>query len=161
MSHNLVDGRAIMDGVGKAAITGAVGGAFGGLGAGVAAGVANMAGRIGIEFGIDAIGGILGELAVGNAPTLEGVLIGAGIGAGVGIGMRGVSSIRPKLSPDVTPSTKLDVSSPTAKSDVATPKMPEGPTTHCSSRGNHPHQGGCATAQGTQSSQIEWCWRYS
>ena len=139
MSHNMVDGREIMDGVGKAAITGAVGGAFGGLGAGLAAGVANMAGRIGIEFGLDAIGGILGELAVGNAPTLEGVLIGAGIGAGVGLGMRGVSAIRPKLNPDVTPTSKLDVAAtPSAKADVATRKMPEGPTNTVKNQGTTP-----------------------
>ena len=129
MSHNLVDGNAIMDGVGKAAIMGAIGGAFGGLGAGLAAGVSSVAGRIGVEFGLDALGGVLGELAVGNAPTLEGILIGVGIGAGVGVGMRGVSAIQPKIRPDVSGPSSIDIGTPAVRAEAPTPKTTEAPVT--------------------------------
>jgi hypothetical protein len=121
MGNNLVDGQELMAGVGKAAIMGAIGGAFGGLGAGLASGLSSTVGRIGLEFGIDMLGGLLGELAVGNSPTLGGILLGAGIGAGVGVGMKGFSAAKLRLSPDVTVNPKIDVGAP--KMDVAGPKV--------------------------------------
>ncbi|ACK72522.1 AAA ATPase containing von Willebrand factor type A (vWA) domain [Gloeothece citriformis PCC 7424] len=95
MGNNAIDGKPIMEGVGKAAIVGAIGGALGGAG-GVLGNVLGQAGRLGtgltqsvLKFGIDAAfdiaGGIFGDLSVGNPITLEGVLIGAGIGAAVQI----------------------------------------------------------------------------
>jgi hypothetical protein len=95
MGNNLIDGKNLLDGVGKAALAGAIGGALGGAG-GLLGNALAQAGRLGagltqtvLKFGIDVAfdiaGGITGDLAVGNPITVEGILIGAGIGAAVQI----------------------------------------------------------------------------
>ncbi|MEH2188570.1 MAG: DUF4157 domain-containing protein [Nostoc sp.] len=92
IANNAIDGKNLMDGVGKAALAGAIGGAVGGFG-GVLGGVLGNVGKLGVglsktwsKFGIetvfDTLGNIFGDLAAGNPITLEGVLIGAAIGAG-------------------------------------------------------------------------------
>ncbi|MBD2681002.1 MULTISPECIES: DUF4157 domain-containing protein [Nostoc] len=95
IGNNAIDGKNLLDGVGKAALAGAIGGALGGAG-GVFGNMLAQAGRLGtgltqsfLRFGIDIAfdiaGGIFGNLATGEPITLEGVLIGAGIAAGVQI----------------------------------------------------------------------------
>ena len=95
IGNNAIDGKNLLDGVGKAALAGAIGGALGGAG-GVLGNVLGQAGKLGagltqsvLKFGIDVAfdiaGGIFGNLATGEPITLEGVLIGAGIGAAVQI----------------------------------------------------------------------------
>ncbi|MEH1771546.1 eCIS core domain-containing protein [Nostoc sp.] len=92
IANNAIDGKNLMDGVGKAALAGAIGGAVGGFG-GVLGGVLGNVGKLGVglsktwsKFGIesvfDTLGNIFGDLAAGNPITLEGVLMGAAIGAG-------------------------------------------------------------------------------
>ncbi|MEH1954605.1 eCIS core domain-containing protein [Nostoc sp.] len=92
IANNAIDGKNLMDGVGKAALAGAIGGAIGGFG-GVLGGALGNVGKLGVglsktwsKFGIetvfDTLGNIFGDLAAGNPITLEGVLIGAAIGAG-------------------------------------------------------------------------------
>ena len=92
IANNAIDGKNLMDGVGKAALAGAIGGAIGGFG-GVLGGVLGNVGKLGVglsktwsKFGIetvfDTLGNIFGDLAAGNPITWEGVLIGAAIGAG-------------------------------------------------------------------------------
>ncbi|MHC5852958.1 eCIS core domain-containing protein [Nostoc sp.] len=92
IANNAIDGKNLMDGVGKAALAGAIGGAVGGFG-GVLGGVLGNVGKLGAglsktlsKFGIetvfDTLGNIVGDLAAGNPITLEGVLMGAAIGAG-------------------------------------------------------------------------------
>ncbi|MDJ0703751.1 MAG: hypothetical protein QNJ46_10765, partial [Leptolyngbyaceae cyanobacterium MO_188.B28] len=103
MGNNVIDGKELMEGVGKAAIVGAIGGALGGAG-GVLGNALGNAGKLGagmtqavLKFGIDTAlditGGILGDLSVGNPITLEGILIGAGIGAAVSISTANLSSL--------------------------------------------------------------------
>jgi hypothetical protein len=95
IGNNAIDGKNLLDGVGKAALVGAIGGALGGAG-GVLGNALGQAGKLGagltqsvLKFGIDVAfdiaGGIAGDLAVGNPITVEGILIGAGIGAAVQI----------------------------------------------------------------------------
>jgi len=95
MGNNAIDGKNLLDGVGKAALAGAIGGALGGAG-GVFGNMLAQAGRLGtgltqsfLKFGIDVAfdiaGGIFGNLATGDPITLEAVLIGAAIGAAVQI----------------------------------------------------------------------------
>mgnify|MGYP001800929824 CR=1 FL=1 len=103
MGNNVIDGKNLMDDVGKAAIVGAIGGALGGAG-GVLGNTLANAGKLGtgmtqsvLKFGIDTAldvaGGLLGDLSVGNPITLEGVLIGAGIGAAVSISTANLGSL--------------------------------------------------------------------
>jgi hypothetical protein len=94
MGNNLIDGKNLLDGVGKAMLAGAIGGALGGLGglAGNAlaqagklgTGLTQLAGRVGIDVAFDIAGGIFGNLATGQPITVEGILIGAAIAGGVG-----------------------------------------------------------------------------
>ncbi|MDZ8239998.1 MAG: DUF2431 domain-containing protein [Nostoc sp. ChiQUE01a] len=95
IGNNAIDGKNLLDGVGKAALAGAIGGALGGAG-GVFGNMLAQAGRLGtgltqsfLKFGIDVAfdiaGGIFGNLATGEPITLEAVLIGAAIGAAVQI----------------------------------------------------------------------------
>ncbi|MEH2069097.1 MAG: DUF4157 domain-containing protein [Nostoc sp.] len=95
IGNNAIDGKNLLDGVGKAALAGAIGGALGGAG-GVLGNVLGQAGKLGagltqsfLKFGIDVAfdiaGGIFGNLATGEPITLEAVLIGAAIGAAVQI----------------------------------------------------------------------------
>ncbi|WP_206759013.1 hypothetical protein [Anabaena azotica] len=95
VGNNAIDGKNLLDGVGKAALVGAIGGALGGAG-GALGNALGQAGKLGagltqsvLKFGIDVAfdiaGGIAGDLAVGNPITVEGILIGAGIGAAVQI----------------------------------------------------------------------------
>ncbi len=104
VGNNVIDGKDVMDGVGKAIIVGAIGGALGGAGGALVQGLAN-AGRLGaaglmqssMKFGIEAAfdvaGGILGDLAVGNPITLEGVIVGAAIGGAVSVSMANVGRL--------------------------------------------------------------------
>ncbi|MDY6785813.1 MAG: DUF4157 domain-containing protein, partial [Cyanobacteriota bacterium] len=103
MGSNLIDGKNLMEGVGKAALVGAIGGALGGAG-GVLGNALGNAGKLGagmtqsvLKFGIDTAfdiaGGIFGDLSVGNPITLEGVLIGAGIGAAVSLSVTGLGNL--------------------------------------------------------------------
>lgn len=104
MGSNLIDGKNVMDGVGKAMIVGAIGGALGGAGGVVGnalgnagklgAGISQTVLKTGIDAGFDIVGGVLGDLAVGNPLTLEGILIGAGIGAAVSFSVTGLGSIK-------------------------------------------------------------------
>ncbi|MBD2514354.1 DUF4157 domain-containing protein [Nostoc sp. FACHB-973] len=95
IGNNAIDGKNLLDGVGKAALVGAIGGALGGAG-GVLGNALGQAGRLGagltqsvLKFGIDVAfdiaGGIFGNLATGEPITLEAVLIGAAIGGAVQI----------------------------------------------------------------------------
>ncbi|WP_143473365.1 eCIS core domain-containing protein [Flavilitoribacter nigricans] len=116
IGNNLIDGKKWSDGVGKAIILGAIGGAFGGLGGHFAQvlvkgsqaaslTIGQHVLRGGIEMAFDAAGGILGDLAVGNPITLQGVLIGAGIGAGVSLGTGSFSFLKGKISNRFKPKT--------------------------------------------------------
>ncbi|MBD2609889.1 DUF4157 domain-containing protein [Nostoc punctiforme FACHB-252] len=95
IGNNAIDGKNLLDGVGKAALAGAIGGALGGAG-GLLGNALAQAGRLGagltqsfLKFGIDVAfdiaGGIFGNLATGEPITLEAVLIGAAIGVAVQI----------------------------------------------------------------------------
>jgi hypothetical protein len=124
MGNNALDGKDLLEGVGKAAIVGAIGGAAGGFGAGIAAGLSGTVARIGTEIGIDVIGGVLGELAVGNPLTWEGILLGAAIGAGVGVGLKGVTAVRGRIRPDVSaPRVNADAPVPRVSADAPAPKV--------------------------------------
>ena len=113
MGTNLIDGKFFLEDVWKAAVIGAIGGALGGAGGALGNWLAN-AGRLGVglvqtsgkfvlDIAADIVGGVLGELAVGNPITLAGILIGAGIGAGVSLGASGLGRlVRPKAD---TPTT--------------------------------------------------------
>ncbi|BAY79285.1 AAA ATPase (plasmid) [Nostoc linckia NIES-25] len=103
MGNNAIDGKNLLDGVGKAALAGAIGGALGGAG-GVFGNMLAQAGRLGtgltqsfLKFGIDVAfdiaGGIFGNLATGEPITLEAVLIGAAIGAAVQISTANLSRL--------------------------------------------------------------------
>ena len=93
IANNAIDGKNLMDGVGKAALAGAIGGAIGGFGGGLGgvlgnvgklgAGLSKTLSKFGIETGFDTLGNIFGDLAAGNPITWEGVLMGAAIGAGI------------------------------------------------------------------------------
>ncbi|MBD2500373.1 hypothetical protein [Anabaena azotica] len=91
VGNNAIDGKNLLDGVGKAALVGAIGGAGGALGnalgqAGkLGAGVTQSVLKFGIDVAFDIAGSIAGDLAVGNPITVEGILIGAAIGAAVQI----------------------------------------------------------------------------
>ena len=102
MGNNLIDGKDLLHDVGKAAIIGAIGGALGGAGGMIGNTLAN-AGKLGIgmtqsvlKFGIDTafdiVGGVLGDLSVGNPLTLEGILVGAAIGAAVSVSTSNLGS---------------------------------------------------------------------
>ena len=101
LGNNIIDGKEnLLEGVGKAAIVGAVSGAIGGFGgawAGTlfkgAGAVGQTVGRGGVSLIFDTGGGVLGDLAVGNPVTLEGVLVGAAIGVGVSAAAGGLSKI--------------------------------------------------------------------
>ena len=101
LGNNVIDGKEnLLEGVGKAAIVGAISGAIGGFGGAWAGTLFKGAGAIGQTVGRGAIslvfdtgGGVLGDLAVGNPVTLEGVLVGAAIGIGVSAAASGLSKI--------------------------------------------------------------------
>lgn len=101
LGNNVIDGKEnLLEGVGKAAIVGAISGAIGGFGgawAGTlfkgAGAIGQTVGRGGISLVFDTGGGVLGDLAVGNPVTLEGVLVGAAIGVGVSAAASGLSKI--------------------------------------------------------------------
>ena len=93
IADNLIDGKPWSEGVAKAMIVGAISGAVGGAGGVLVKGVGSVAIKIGLEAGINIIGGVAGE-AIGSVATgqtvnwtgaLMGALVGAGIGAGLGI----------------------------------------------------------------------------
>ena len=101
LGNNVIDGKDnLLEGVGKAALVGAISGAIGGFGGawagtlfkGVGA-VGQTVGRGGVSLIFDTGGGVLGDLAVGNPVTLEGVLVGAAIGIGVSAAASGLSKI--------------------------------------------------------------------
>ena len=104
MGNNLIDGKNLFDGVGKAALVGAIGGALGGAGAGLSElfvageGLLQSALRFGVDTISNIAGGILGDLAVGDPITLEGVLIGAAVGAGLFIGAAGLAKVGEVIS---------------------------------------------------------------
>ncbi|SFJ87760.1 DUF4157 domain-containing protein, partial [Caulobacter sp. UNC279MFTsu5.1] len=130
IAENLIDGKKWSDGVVKAMIVGAIGGAVGGAGGVLLKGVGSVALKIGLEAGINVVGGVAGEV-IGSLATgqqvnwtgaLMGALIGAGIGAGLGIagalkgkirmgGMgagEGAAPVRPPvIEPPPSPSTGL------------------------------------------------------
>jgi hypothetical protein len=92
IANNLIDGVPWSTGVVKAMIVGAVGGAVGGAGGVLFKGVGTLALKVGLEAGVNVIGGVAGE-ALGSVATgepvdwasaLRGALVGAGIGAGLG-----------------------------------------------------------------------------
>ncbi|MEO1054846.1 MAG: hypothetical protein AAFX87_29705 [Bacteroidota bacterium] len=129
MGHNLVDGKAVLDGVGKAMVVGAIGGALGGAGGALgqvitkgAAGALPALTRFGVDMVFDVGGGILGDLAVGNPITWEGVLKGAAMGAGMSVGMGGMGAIKGKFGKGGTSSVKPDVSTPKVDATTA-PKI--------------------------------------
>ncbi len=101
LGNNVINGKEnLLEGVGKAAIVGAISGAIGGFGgawAGTlfkgAGAVGQTVGRGGVSLIFDTGGGVLGDLAVGNPVTLEGVLVGAAIGVGVSAAASGLSKI--------------------------------------------------------------------
>ncbi len=111
MGNNLIDGKNLFDGVGEAMLVGAIGGALGGAGGALGnflaagKGLAQTALRFGIDTAFDIGGGTLGDLAVGNPITLEGVLIGAAIGAGVSVAVAGVVKVKSAVSGKVDVST--------------------------------------------------------
>ncbi len=100
MGNNVIDGKNLMDGVGKAALVGAIGGALGG--AGGVLGNALVKGarltqsllKVGIDMALDTAGNILGDLATGNPITLEGILTGAAMGLAMSVGMGQLSKIK-------------------------------------------------------------------
>ena len=64
---NLIDGKDdVFEGVGKSMITGAIGGAFGGLGGLLIKSGMSVGLKLTIDVGMDTIGTVLGDLAVGN-----------------------------------------------------------------------------------------------
>ncbi len=91
---NLIDGKKWSDGVAKAMVVGGIGGAFGGLGGQLAERVGTAVLKIGTQVGMDTIGGIVGDLAVGNPITVTGVLLGAAIGVGIGAGLAGLGALK-------------------------------------------------------------------
>lgn len=143
IGNNLIDGKNAFEGVLKAAAVGAIGGAFGAFGAAAGAAVANVGLRIGLEIGIDAIGSIVGDLAVGNPITAEGILLGAAIGLGAAgapaalsglrnlggrlkTGIRGrITGARPRPRPTPAPSTRPSAEVPApAGGRPAAPEIP-------------------------------------
>ncbi len=137
VGHNLVDGKKWSDGVGKAFVVGAIGGAFGGIGGALAKGVTNVGLKVATEVGVDAIGGIVGNIAVGDPITLEGIVMGAAVGIGIsgGLGIAGALKGKIKIKPQVEikpPAVTPQVSAPRpAGVDVAPPApkaaVPEAP----------------------------------
>lgn len=116
MGMNLVNGRPVMEGVGKAMLIGAIGGAFGGIGGVVASKVVGTGVTVGariLTFSIEGIfdiaGGILGDLAAGDL-TWEGVMQGFGTGVGIQLVM---SRFMKGAKPDVN--LKVDVEAPKTK----------------------------------------------
>jgi hypothetical protein len=121
IANNLIDGKKWSDGVVKAMIVGAIGGAVGGAGGVVLKGVGSVALKIGLEAGINVIGGItaevVGSVAVGETvnwtSAVMGALIGAGVGAGLGIAgaLRGKirlgSMVEPVPPPQVRPQIEV------------------------------------------------------
>ncbi len=118
VGHNLVDGKKWSDGVGKAFVVGAIGGAFGGIGGALAKGVANVGLKVATEVGVDAIGGIVGNIATGEPITLEGIIMGAAVGIGIsgGLGIAGALKGKIKIKPQV------EVKPPTVKTEISTPR---------------------------------------
>lgn len=93
IANNAIDGKNLMDGVGKAALAGAIGGAIGGLG-GALGGVLSNVGKLGagmtksfwqygIETVFDTLGEVFGNLATGEPITAEGILMGVAIGTAI------------------------------------------------------------------------------
>jgi len=125
IGHNLVDEKEWSDGVVKEMVIGAIGGAFGGIGGALAGKIASTGLKFAVETGVDVVGGVLGDLAVGNPLTLEGILMGAAIGAGVGggIGIAGALKGKIKFKP------KADVNAPVVRPsvDVSAPKVTAAP----------------------------------
>ena len=75
---NLIDGKDdVFEGVGKSMITGAIGGAFGGLGGLLIKSGMSVGLKLTIDVGMDTIGAVLGDLAVGNPITLSSIAAGA------------------------------------------------------------------------------------
>ncbi len=101
IANNLIDGEPWSKGVVKAMIVGAVGGAVGGAGGVLLKGVGSVALRIGLEAGVNVIGGVAGEalgsVATGQSVDWTGALMGALIGAGIGAGLGIAGAIRGKI----------------------------------------------------------------
>ncbi|MEN0064604.1 MAG: tetrahydrofolate dehydrogenase/cyclohydrolase catalytic domain-containing protein [Myxococcota bacterium] len=123
MGNNLIDGKSLFDGVVKAMIVGAIGGAFGGAGAAYATGFSSAAARFFIELGIDGIGGVVGDLVVGNPITLQSILIGMGIGVAMGQAVRVAGILRPKVKADadVDPNVRPEVDPPAVRPEGEVP----------------------------------------
>ncbi len=107
MGSNLIDGEPVMQGVFKAAVVGAIGGALGGAGGALGqfltkglSGAVPALSRFGVDMAFDIGGGVLGDLAVGNPITVEGILMGAAMSGGISVSMGGLSSLK---------GTKLDI----------------------------------------------------
>ena len=100
MGNNVIDGKNLMDGVGKAALVGAIGGALGGAGGVLGNALVKGAGltqsllKVGIDMALDTAGNILGDLATGNPITLEGILTGAAMGLAMSVGMGQLGKIK-------------------------------------------------------------------
>ncbi len=100
MGNNVIDGKNLMDGVGKAALVGAIGGALGGAGGVLGNALVKGAGltqsllKVGIDMALDTAGNILGDLASGNPITLEGILTAAGMGLAMSVGMGQLGKIK-------------------------------------------------------------------
>ncbi len=124
IADNLIDGEPWSKGVVKAMIVGAVGGAVGGAGGVLLKGVGSVALRIGLEAGVNIVGGVAGEaigsLATGQAidwtGALMGALVGAGIGAGLGIAgaMRGKIRVGSIAEPSAAPPPRPMIEPPPA-----------------------------------------------
>ncbi|MBE9127623.1 MULTISPECIES: Hint domain-containing protein [unclassified Coleofasciculus] len=100
MGNNVIDGKNLMDGVGKAALVGAIGGALGGAGGVLGNALVKGAGltqsllKVGIDMALDTAGNILGDLASGNPITWEGILTAAGMGLAMSVGMGQLGKIK-------------------------------------------------------------------
>ena len=100
MGNNVIDGKNLMDGVGKAAIVGAIGGALGGAGGVLGNALVKGAGltqsllKVGIDMALDTAGNVLGDLASGNPITVEGILTGAAMGLAMSVGMGQLGKIK-------------------------------------------------------------------
>ncbi|MFN6571258.1 DUF4157 domain-containing protein [Dendronalium sp. ChiSLP03b] len=110
IANNAIDGKNWMDGVGEAALAGLIGGAIGGLG-GAVGGTLAQAGKLGAglsksfsQYGIetviaDTIGNLVGNLAVGEPITAEGILFGLAIGTAVHVSTAKLHGIAKRSEP--------------------------------------------------------------
>jgi hypothetical protein len=101
IADNLIDGEPWSKGVVKAMIVGAIGGAAGGAGGVLLKGVGSLALKVGLEAGVNIIGGVAGEavgsLAVGEQINWTGALMGALVGAGIGAGLGLAGALKGKI----------------------------------------------------------------